>query len=114
MSQNLNDEQALFEEAVKYRSDAERAAFLDQACRGQPELRARLDLMLEGSFKTVGFLGREPEPPRPIPEEALGTVIGRYKLLEKIGEGGFGSVYLAEQREPVRRRVALKIIKLGM
>ncbi len=43
-----------------------------------------------------------------------GTVIGRYKLLEKIGEGGFGSVYVAEQEEPVRRRVALKIIKLGM
>jgi WD40 repeat protein/serine/threonine protein kinase len=47
-------------------------------------------------------------------EQALGTVIGRYKLLEKVGEGGFGRVYVAEQREPVKRRVALKIIKLGM
>src|SRR5262249_48574097 len=55
-----------------------------------------------------------PEPPRPIPEEALGTVIGRYKLLQKIGEGGMGMVYMAEQREPVVRKVALKIIKLGM
>jgi serine/threonine protein kinase len=47
-------------------------------------------------------------------EQSLGTMIGRYKLLEKIGEGGFGVVYVAEQREPVKRRVALKIIKLGM
>jgi serine/threonine protein kinase len=51
----------------------------------------------------------------PVPiEQALGTMIGRYKLLEKVGEGGFGTVYVAEQREPVKRRVALKIIKLGM
>src|SRR6516225_8552378 len=47
-------------------------------------------------------------------EQGVGTVIGRYKLLEKVGEGGFGTVYVAEQREPVKRRVALKIIKLGM
>ena len=46
--------------------------------------------------------------------EEPGTVIGRYKLLEKIGEGGFGAVYMADQREPVKRRVALKILKLGM
>ena len=48
------------------------------------------------------------------PDEALGQALGRYKLLEKIGEGGFGVVYVAEQKEPVKRRVALKIIKLGM
>jgi eukaryotic-like serine/threonine-protein kinase len=48
------------------------------------------------------------------PEEKQGTVIGRYKLLQKIGEGGMGVVYMAEQTEPVIRRVALKIIKLGM
>ena len=48
------------------------------------------------------------------PDEGLGQTLGRYKLLEKIGEGGFGVVYVAEQKEPVKRRVALKIIKLGM
>jgi serine/threonine protein kinase len=48
------------------------------------------------------------------PDEVLGQALGRYKLLEKIGEGGFGVVYVAEQKEPVKRRVALKIIKLGM
>ena len=52
-------------------------------------------------------------PSPPVITEGPGTIIGRYKLLEKIGEGGFGVVYMAEQEEPVRRRVALKIIKLG-
>ena len=48
------------------------------------------------------------------PDEAVGQVIGRYKVLQKIGEGGCGAVYMAEQEQPVRRRVALKVIKLGM
>src|SRR5665213_3510451 len=62
----------------------------------------------DGTGHTVAALG-------PLPREELpGDVIGRYKLLEKIGEGGFGTVYVAEQKEPVKRRVALKITKLGM
>ena len=116
-------EELIFEQAMQIASDAERAAYLDGACRGDPELRARLEVLLEGHFNGQGFLDRAStgearsagtvrvSPPN---EEEVGTVIGRYKLLEKVGEGGFGAVYVAEQREPVKRRVALKIIKLGM
>ena len=104
-------------------SDAERAASLDQACRGDSELRARWEVLLEGHFKRQGFLEGESGQAtglagtaRVIPpaDEEVGTCIGRYKLLEKVGEGGFDAVYVAEQREPMKRRVALKIIKLGM
>ncbi len=62
-------------------------------------------------FRLAGAGTLRVAPPE---EEEIGTSIGRYKLLEKVGEGGFGAVYVAEQREPVKRRVALKIIKLGM
>jgi serine/threonine protein kinase/WD40 repeat protein len=74
--------------------------------------------LLQGHFEATGFLpggnkNVEIEPAQPVQSEAS-TFIGRYKLLEKIGEGGFGEVWMAEQKEPVKRRVALKIIKLGM
>ena len=109
-----NDQQeALFNEALKCPSAEARIAFLDDACRDNCELRARLDLLLEGFFKAEGFLGADTDVPQTTDDET-GASVGRYKLLEKIGEGGFGVVYLAEQREPVKRRVALKIIKLGM
>jgi WD40 repeat protein/serine/threonine protein kinase len=119
-----NLEEALFEAALERASAAERAVFLDDACRDHPALRARLDMLLEGHFHAEGFLKpaadgqpgpRAPDPPPPPPAEdpPLGT-IGRYKLLQKIGEGGCGTVYMAEQLEPLRRRVALKVVKLGM
>jgi tetratricopeptide (TPR) repeat protein/tRNA A-37 threonylcarbamoyl transferase component Bud32 len=123
MNDRENQEELIFEQAVKISSEAERTAYLDQACRGDAELRARLEILLEGHFKGRGFLegaialpaeGGGTVRPSPPDEEEVGTVIGRYKLLEKVGEGGFGAVYVAEQREPVKRRVALKIIKLGM
>jgi serine/threonine protein kinase len=115
-------EEFLFEEAVR-RPVADRAAFLDGVCQGDPALRARLDLLLEGHGKAEGFLGEVPprEPglaasrrAEPGVDEKPGDRIGHYKLLEKIGEGGCGIVYMAEQEEPVRRRAALKVIKLGM
>jgi eukaryotic-like serine/threonine-protein kinase len=101
---------------------AERASFLDGGCLGEPALRQRLETRLAAHDKP------EPLPPsdepgaRPtikldladIKDEAVGKTIGRYKILEKVGEGGCGVVYVAEQTEPVRRRVALKVIKLGM
>jgi serine/threonine protein kinase len=113
-------EECLFEAALQKPSAAERAAFLEGACRDNSTLRARLDVLLEGHFAGEGFLTQTPERDEPVTlaaphvEEAPTPMLGRYKLLEKIGEGGFGEVWMAEQREPVKRRVALKIIKLGM
>src|ERR1041385_1265520 len=110
----------LFDEALKLGSVEERAAFLVRACDGDEALRERVERLLAAHDKAGAFLGEPPADERatiavqPITEEAPGTHIGRYKLLEKIGEGGCGAVYVAEQTEPVRRRVALKVIKLGM
>ncbi len=114
-------EETLFAAALEQRSAADRAAFLDEACRDQPALRARFDLLLEGHFAGAGFLSEiPPRPPHPggatppRTEVTHGRMIGRYELLERIGEGGFGEVWMAEQREPIRRRVAFKLIKPGM
>ena len=112
-------EEALFREALKRAIGPEREAFLDGACVGNPALRARLEAFLQGHEGSDPFLEAQTAPSGittvfvPL-EEGPGTVIGRYKLLEQIGEGGFGVVYVAEQQEPVRRQVALKIIKLGL
>jgi WD40 repeat protein/serine/threonine protein kinase len=116
---DLPDE-TLFEGALKCRTPAERATYLDQACAEQPELRQKLEELLaahdsSGDFLEGGAAAARPAVPLDLAsEETPGTVIGRYKLLQKIGEGGMGVVYMAEQTEPVRRKVALKIIKLGM
>ncbi|HTD87731.1 MAG TPA: serine/threonine-protein kinase, partial [Candidatus Binatia bacterium] len=120
---NSSREEALFTLAVE-KPAAERAAFLDRECSGDAELRQRIEALLGAHAKAGEFLN---EPPAavsaktfvittgmiPITEKA-GDRIGRYKLLQQIGEGGCGVVYMAEQEEPVRRRVALKVIKLGM
>jgi len=97
----------------------QRAAYLDEACAGDAALRQRVEELLQAS-EAVGAFLENPES-RPgvtvrlpiIPTEKPGDQIGRYKLLQQIGEGGCGVVYMAEQEEPVRRRVALKVIKLG-
>jgi len=105
----------------------ERARYIDEQCGGDELLRAQVGSLLE-SFDLAGQEGfldhptqggtpTEPATPsgsEPTGSERVGSTIGAYHLLEKIGEGGFGTVYMAEQREPIRRRVALKIIKLGM
>ena len=111
-------ERSLFDEAVARTDPAERDAFLLEACPDN-ELRRRVESLLDAHDEAGSFMrapGNEFHPTslyQALPEE-LGTVIGRYKLLEKLGEGGFGTVWVAEQREPVKRRVALKVIKLGM
>ena len=113
-------EKEIFFEALEKPTPQERAAFLDGACGTNPLQRARVDALLADHFQQDSFMkepAAEPLPPTvpaPPPAEAPAQMLGRYKLLEKIGEGGFGEVWMAEQREPVKRRVALKIIKLGM
>ena len=101
--------EALFAEAAAMPA-AERGPCLDRACGDDPELRQRVEALLTAHDGVGAFL----ELPTAPPGERPGYMIGRYKLLEQIGEGGFGVVFMAEQREPVRRLVALKIIKLGM
>ncbi|HEV7926951.1 MAG TPA: protein kinase, partial [Verrucomicrobiae bacterium] len=101
----------------------ERAAFLDDACAGDAALRQRVEELLRAGEEAGAFLQKPaanaPGRARTIrvtlpPVEKLGDRVGRYKILQQIGEGGCGVVYMAEQEEPVRRRVALKVIKLGM
>jgi eukaryotic-like serine/threonine-protein kinase len=113
-------EATLFEAALERATPEARAAYLDQTCAGQPELRRRVEGLLAAYDQSDKFLERPAAKNQPTirldlaPEESPGTVIGRYKLLQKIGEGGMGVVYMAEQTEPVVRKVAFKIIKLGM
>ena len=107
----------IFLEARTLTDPAERAAFLAKTCGADADLRTRIEAMLKDAEGAAAFFGPEdnlrPAVAPPL-TEGPGTVIGRYKLLQKIGEGGMGVVYMAEQREPVVRKVALKIVKLGM
>ena len=111
----MNREEEIFGDALDLPAP-ERAAFLDRACAGDAALRARLAALLASHEAADDFMARPPTPPRAEtrPEEKPGDQLGHYTLLKKIGEGGCGVVYLAEQTAPVRRRVALKVIKLGM
>jgi eukaryotic-like serine/threonine-protein kinase len=116
---------AIFNQALDRENLADRAAYLDAACGADAALRERVERLLRAHSEAAGFFSHPDAglDPRhlatlladPLPEgERPGDRIGRYKLLEKIGTGGCGVVYMAEQEEPVRRRVALKVIKLGM
>jgi serine/threonine protein kinase len=109
----------LFTEALNLRS-AERAQYLDRACAGNAELRARIEALLKAFEQANDFLV-EPAAGVPVDDtlaagsvEKAGDRIGHFKLLQQIGEGGCGVVFMAEQEEPLHRRVALKIVKPGM
>ena len=113
------DEEALFLELVEIRSPAEREARLGAATEGNEALRRNLERLLKLHELTDDFLRASPAAvartiDMPTVPESPGTVIGPYKLLEQIGEGGFGVVFMAEQTQPLRRKVALKVLKPGM
>ena len=107
----------LFLAARELRSPAERGEFLDRACGGDAALRAEVEALLEAGDRAGDFL-ESPAPAVTVDQQPLaerpGAVVGPYKLLEQIGEGGFGVVFMAEQTQPVRRKVALKVLKPGM
>jgi serine/threonine protein kinase/tetratricopeptide (TPR) repeat protein len=127
-------ERTIFLEALEKTDPAERAAFLDQACAGHAGLLQRVETLIKALDEAGSFMalpgadlgpkdhrsdaiepaGDQARPDRQPIAEGPGSWIGQYKLLEKIGEGGMGVVYMAEQHKPIRRKVALKIIKPGM
>ena len=122
MPSSQNREEALFRAAAELPVGTARRAFLEQACAGDAALRQRLDALL-AAHDAPDELSPKDRPAAKAtmkiefadaPDEAVGQTLERYKLMERLGEGGCGVVYVAEQTVPVRRRVALKVIKLGM
>jgi serine/threonine protein kinase len=127
---SLTAVEAIFQAALEKATPAERAAYLDQVCQGDSDLRQQVERLLHAQHQLGSFLeqpaagatsdvvsGQWIDPQRATgvtPTEGPGSHIGPYKLLQQIGEGGMGVVYMAEQEQPVKRRVALKIIKPGM
>jgi serine/threonine protein kinase len=115
----VNVIEAVFFAALEKKEAGERAAYLDQACSGDPDLRRCVEKLLAAQPKVGEFL-QAPAAGLPAAtvdraaDERPGTILGPYKLLHEIGEGGMGTVWMAEQTRPVKRRVALKVIKPGM
>src|SRR5262245_56291245 len=125
----------LFLNALELGSPGKRQEYLDGACAGDAALRAEVESLLEASARAGGFLeppavgrpaagsGQEAEGspqgrtiadcPLPAVQEGPGTVLGPYKLIEQIGQGGMGSVWMAQQQEPIKRVVAVKLIRAG-
>jgi WD40 repeat protein/serine/threonine protein kinase len=113
-------EREIFFEALEMSTPEARAAYLQGACGRDVTLRHKVDELLKEHFSNDSLLagpaleGERAAVAESTADDAPAQMLGRYKLLEKLGEGGFGEVWMAEQHEPVKRRVALKIIKLGM
>src|SRR6185369_15074520 len=115
MSAAISDPKEIFFTALDQPSPAERTRYLDSACGGDPQLRSRVEQLLLAHDQAGHFLGGTGATAiTNQATERTGMSIGPYKLLQQIGEGGMGVVYMAEQTEPVQRKVALKLIKPGM
>src|SRR5262245_61280151 len=112
MSQQPDSVESIFHAACAIDDPAKREAYLEEACAGAPDVRKRVDELLAAHEQAGSFLSFDFDESDGPGQESEGAIIGRYKLLQQIGRGGFGTVWMAEQREPVKRRVALKIIKL--
>ena len=118
MSTNERNPEDIFHQASEITDPKKRKAYLDEACEGNEKLRAEVEVLLSSDEQAGSFLAVPPIDPDitlDTSSEGLpGTKIGRYELIQLIGEGGMGLVYLAQQKRPVKRQVALKIIKPGM
>jgi serine/threonine protein kinase/Tfp pilus assembly protein PilF len=118
MGDSANQAKSIFLAAIEDHVPEQWPAFVEQACAGDVRLRAEVERLLRAQSE-MGSFHEMPRSARLVPGQAAfnegpGTVIGPYKLLEQIGEGGFGVVYMAEQQHPVRRKVALKVLKPGL
>jgi serine/threonine protein kinase len=119
MASDKPDFDSLFCRAIEIASAEERAAFIARSAGSDDELRIRLERLVAAHFQAGTFLESPPAPPTaatepPTAGETGSRLIGPYKLLQPVGAGGMGTVYMAEQTHPVRRMVALKVIKAGM
>src|SRR5258707_11825089 len=113
-------ERSLFLDLLEMDDPAQRSAYLEQACAGSPEMRSQVEQLLSAHDMAGKFMERPAtdligvEGGECLVSEGPGSMIGTCKLLEQIGEGGFGVVFRAEQQRPVRRQVAVKVLKAGM
>ena len=124
MTNRQIDEEAIFHIARDLTDTAKRSEYLQQVCGGDQELRQRIQGLLDAHEKeqtflksNVAFKSTVTQAPAKVESGSIakpGEEIGRFKLLQQIGEGGFGVVFMAEQHKPIRRKVALKVIKPGM
>jgi WD40 repeat protein/serine/threonine protein kinase len=118
MTENRPQVDEVFDEALRRAAGQDRARYLDEVCGGDLELRRRVERLLRAISEAGSFLETPAQDPSPTvdqpPVESPGTVIGPYRLIERVGEGGMGSVWMAQQQEPVKRLVAVKLIKAGM
>jgi len=117
MTESSLPEESLFAQALEIHSATERAAFLDRVCGANSALRAEIEALLRAHQHSDDLLDLSKKQPATVglpAHEGSGTLLGPFKLLEQIGEGGMGTVWMAEQTEPIRRRVAIKVVKEGM
>ena len=107
---NCDDPSVVFDTARQLEG-AERQAYLDRVCQGKRDFRATIESMIDAHANQGDFLADPTVHVESHERASIGSIIGPYKLLQEIGEGGMGVVFVAEQKEPVKRRVAVKIIK---